>query len=80
MVHFTAPWCGPRRLIAPYFSQLAKNHPSVIFLEVDVDELKVKILELFLFFPIHHIIFQQFCFLKILLYTVACARALFFFT
>ncbi|XP_023547172.1 thioredoxin H-type-like [Cucurbita pepo subsp. pepo] len=40
VVHFTAPWCGPRRLIAPYFSQLAKNHPSVIFLEVDVDELK----------------------------------------
>ncbi|XP_022962291.1 thioredoxin H-type-like [Cucurbita moschata] len=40
VVHFTASWCGPRRLIAPYVSQLAKNHPSVIFLEVDVDELK----------------------------------------
>ncbi|XP_038886211.1 thioredoxin H-type-like [Benincasa hispida] len=39
VVDFTASWCGPCRTIAPYFSELAKNHPGVIFLKVDVDEL-----------------------------------------
>ncbi|KAG7020483.1 hypothetical protein SDJN02_17168 [Cucurbita argyrosperma subsp. argyrosperma] len=39
VVDFTASWCGPCRTIAPYFSELAKNHPGVVFLKVDVDEL-----------------------------------------
>ncbi|KAL0557922.1 hypothetical protein IC582_006479 [Cucumis melo] len=39
VVDFTASWCGPCRTIAPYFSELAKNHPGVMFLKVDVDEL-----------------------------------------
>lgn len=39
VVDFTASWCGPCRAIAPYFTELAKNNPSVIFLKVDVDEL-----------------------------------------
>ncbi|XP_050267581.1 thioredoxin H-type-like [Quercus robur] len=40
VVDFTASWCGPCRFIAPIVVEMAKNAPNVIFLKVDVDELK----------------------------------------
>lgn len=40
VIDFAASWCGPCRVIAPFLAELARKLPDVIFLKVDVDELK----------------------------------------
>ncbi|XP_073006080.1 thioredoxin H1-like [Typha latifolia] len=40
VVDFTASWCGPCRMMAPIFADLAKRFINVVFLKVDVDELR----------------------------------------
>ncbi|KAL9428583.1 hypothetical protein AB3S75_030549 [Citrus x aurantiifolia] len=39
IANFSATWCGPCRMIAPFFSELSEKYPSLMFLLVDVDEL-----------------------------------------
>ncbi|KAF8715855.1 hypothetical protein HU200_026809 [Digitaria exilis] len=47
VIDFTASWCPPCRMMAPIFADMAKKNPNVVFLKVDVDELKQTIAEQF---------------------------------
>ncbi|XP_021689303.2 thioredoxin H-type isoform X1 [Hevea brasiliensis] len=39
LLNFSATWCGPCRMIAPFYRELSEKYPSLMFLLVDVDEL-----------------------------------------
>uniref|UniRef100_A0A7N0UJ23 Thioredoxin domain-containing protein n=1 Tax=Kalanchoe fedtschenkoi TaxID=63787 RepID=A0A7N0UJ23_KALFE len=39
-VHFTASWCMPSVAMNPFVEELAAAYPDVLFLVVDVDEVK----------------------------------------
>ncbi|XP_035206497.1 thioredoxin-like [Stegodyphus dumicola] len=38
VVDFYATWCGPCKLISPFFQMLSEEFQDVVFLKVDVDE------------------------------------------
>ncbi|KAK7262654.1 hypothetical protein RJT34_30229 [Clitoria ternatea] len=40
LVHFSAYWCMPSIAMNPYFEELASTYQDVVFLNVDVDEVK----------------------------------------
>ncbi|XP_054777585.1 thioredoxin-like protein CXXS1 [Prosopis cineraria] len=40
VVHFTACWCMPSVAMNPFFEELASSYQDVLFLTVDVDEVK----------------------------------------
>lgn len=44
VVDFSAVWCGPCRMISPYFEQLSEDpaFQHIIFLKVDVDQVQVR--------------------------------------
>ncbi|XP_010543150.1 PREDICTED: thioredoxin H9-like [Tarenaya hassleriana] len=39
IANFSATWCGPCRMVAPFYIELSEKYPSLMFLLVDVDEL-----------------------------------------
>ena len=41
IANFSATWCGPCKIIAPYYCELSEKYPSIMFLLIDVDELAV---------------------------------------
>ncbi|KAH1137779.1 hypothetical protein GYH30_027679 [Glycine max] len=40
MIHFSAYWCMPSIVMNHFFQQLASTYHNVLFLNVDVDEVK----------------------------------------
>lgn len=40
IVDFTATWCGPCKMIGPFFDDLSKKYTGLKFVKVDVDELE----------------------------------------
>ncbi|AET01123.1 putative monodehydroascorbate reductase (NADH) [Medicago truncatula] len=39
IANFSARWCSPCKIIAPYYCELSEKYPSIMFLVIDVDEL-----------------------------------------
>ncbi|XP_046285854.1 thioredoxin-like [Marmota monax] len=57
VVDFSAMWCGPCKMIKPFFHSLSEKYSNVLFLEVDVEdcqdvaaECEVKCMPTFQFF------------------------------
>lgn len=42
VIHFSASWCIPSVAMNPIFEELALSFQDVLFLTVDVDDVKVK--------------------------------------
>lgn len=40
VVMFTASWCGPCKMIFPFYCSLAPKYPSAAFIYVDMDRVK----------------------------------------
>jgi len=40
VVDFNTSWCGPCRIFAPIFEEMAKNNPDVVFLSVDAEAIE----------------------------------------
>uniref|UniRef100_U3FYX3 Thioredoxin n=1 Tax=Micrurus fulvius TaxID=8637 RepID=U3FYX3_MICFL len=38
VVDFSATWCGPCKMIKPFFHSMVEKYPDVVFIEIDVDE------------------------------------------
>ncbi|GMI00606.1 hypothetical protein TrLO_g8473 [Triparma laevis f. longispina] len=38
VLDFTATWCGPCKMITPFYHTLSEKYDKVVFLSVDVDE------------------------------------------
>jgi len=38
VIRFTAPWCGPCRMLAPVMGEVAEKRDDVNFIKVDCDE------------------------------------------
>lgn len=45
VVDFSATWCGPCKMIKPFFHSLCDKYSNVVFLEVDVDDCQATGLE-----------------------------------
>ncbi|XP_018819366.2 thioredoxin H-type-like [Juglans regia] len=39
IANFSATWCGPCKMIAPFYRELSEKYPSAMFLLIDVEEL-----------------------------------------
>lgn len=40
VLDFTATWCGPCKMITPFYHTLSEKYDKVVFLSVDVDEVR----------------------------------------
>lgn len=38
IANFTASWCGPCQAIAPMIEEMARTHPKITFIKIDIDE------------------------------------------
>lgn len=41
VVDFHATWCGPCKMISPFFESLQKDFENIVFCKIDVDDVSV---------------------------------------
>ncbi|KAF5476427.1 hypothetical protein F2P56_008142 [Juglans regia] len=39
IANFSATWCGPCKMVTPFYRELSEKYPSIMFLLIDVEEL-----------------------------------------
>jgi len=61
VVDFSATWCGPCKMIKPFFHSLSEKYSNVVFLEVDVDDCQVCAWKFGLLLPFSHWPFSLNC-------------------
>ena len=38
LLHFTAEWCGPCKMMKPMIAKVVEEHPEIEYVQIDVDE------------------------------------------
>uniref|UniRef100_A0A8C6XJA3 Thioredoxin n=1 Tax=Naja naja TaxID=35670 RepID=A0A8C6XJA3_NAJNA len=38
VIDFSATWCGPCKMMKPFFHSMVDKYPDVVFIEIDVDD------------------------------------------
>jgi thioredoxin 1 len=43
LLHFTADWCGPCKMIKPIIEEFISNNPDITYTKIDVDQNKTMV-------------------------------------
>ena len=41
IIKFSAQWCGPCKMMIPYFTELSEKYQNITFIEIDIDKSQI---------------------------------------